>query len=81
MLGTDPEEIGPFANSFITYRVLIWDKMVAIFQGSDSWTYLKTAKNHFDGRLGFRIIYNHYLGPRNIGHMAAGAEKKIDQCS
>ena len=31
VLGTDPEEIGPFTKSFITDKVLIWDKMVAIF--------------------------------------------------
>ena len=38
VLGTDPEEIGPFTNSFITDRAFIWDKMVAIFQGLDAWT-------------------------------------------
>ena len=81
VLGTDRKEIGTFTNSFITDRVLIWDKMVAIFQGSDAWTYLKTDKNHCDGRLGLRLIYNHYLGPINIDHMEAGAEKKIAQCS
>ena len=58
VLGTDPEEIVPFTNSFITDRALIWDKMVAIFQVSDKWTYLKPAKKHRDGRLVFRLIYN-----------------------
>ena len=81
VLVTDPEDIGPFIDYFITDRVLIWDKMAAIFQGSDTCTYLKPAKKHRDGRLGFRIIYNHYLGPRNIYHMAAGAEKKLAQCT
>ena len=33
VLGTDPEDIGPFTNSFISNRSLIWYKMVAIFQG------------------------------------------------
>ena len=81
VLGTDPEEIGTFTYFFITKRALIWDKMVAIFQVSDAWTYLKLDKKHRDGRLGFRIIYNHYLGTRNIYQMKAGAEKKLDQCS
>ena len=79
MLGTDPEDIGPFTNSFITDRALIWGKMVAIFQGYDACTYLKPAKNHRDGRLGFRLIYNHYLGPSNIDHMVDIAEKKLVQ--
>ena len=33
VLGTDPEAVGPFTDSFITDRVLIWDNIVAIFQG------------------------------------------------
>ena len=81
VIGTDPEEIGPFTDPFITNRALIWDKMVAIFQGPDAWTHLKSAKKHRDGRPGFRIIYNHYLSPRNIDQMAAGAEKKLFQYS
>ena len=81
VLGTEPEEIGPFTNSFMTNRALIWYKMVAIFQVSDAWTYLNPSKNHCDGRLGFRLIYNHNLGPRNIYHMAAVAEKKLAQYS
>ena len=79
VLGTDPEEIGSLTNSFITNRTLIWDNIVAIFQVSDAWTYLKPAKNHRDGRLGFRLIYNHNLGISNIYHMAAGAEKNLAQ--
>ena len=43
-LGSDPENFGPFISSFITDRALIWYKMVAIFQGSDVWTYLKPSK-------------------------------------
>ena len=33
VLGTDPEDIGPSAYSFITDRALVWNKMVAILQG------------------------------------------------
>ena len=81
VLETDPEEIGPFTDSFITNRALIWKNMVAIFQGLDTWTYLKSDKKHRDEILGIRLIYNHYLGPSNINHMAAGEEKKLAQCS
>ena len=81
MLGTDPEDISPFTDYFITDRAFVWDKMVEIFQGLDACTYLKTDKKYRDGRLGFRFIYNHYLGTSNIYHMAAGAEKNITQCT
>ena len=69
--GSDPEAVGPFTNSFITDRTLIWDNMVAIFQGSDAWTYLKPSKKHRDGRMGYKLIYNHYPGPSNMDHMGA----------
>ena len=59
VVGSDPEDIGPFTNSLITDRALIWDKMVAIFQGTDACTYLKPAKKHPDGMMGYKIIYYH----------------------
>ena len=59
VLETNPEDIGTFTNSLITYRALIWDNMVKIFQGLDAWTYLKPATKHCDGILVFRLIYNH----------------------
>ena len=81
VLGTDPEEIGPFTDSFITDKAFIWDKMVAIFKGSEAWTHLNPAKNHCDERPGLRLIYNRYLGPRNIDHKRTGVEKNIAKCS
>ena len=74
--GNDPEAAGPFTNSFITDISLMWDNMVAIFQVSYAWTYLKPPKKHCDGRMGYKLIYNHYHGPSNIDHIADGAEKK-----
>ena len=58
MLGRDPESVGPFTESFITDRALIWDKMVAIFQGLDVWMYLKLSKKHNNGSMSYKIIYN-----------------------
>ena len=71
-LGSDPEAVGPFTDLFITDRMLIWDKMVEIFQGSDEWMYLKPSKKHRDVRMGYKLIYNNYLGPSNIVRMEAG---------
>ena len=79
MLVSDTEAVGPFTNSFITYRALIWDNMIAIFQVLDAWTYLNPSNKHRDRRLIYRLLYNHYFGPSNIDHMSAGAEKKLAQ--
>ena len=81
VLVTDLEWIVPFTASFITNIELIWDKMVAIFQGSDAWKYLKPANKNCYGRLGLGLSYNHYLVPSNIYHMIPGAKKKIPQFS
>ena len=35
-LGSDPEAVGPFTNTFIIDRALNWDNMFAIFQGSNA---------------------------------------------
>ena len=59
VFGSDPEDVGPFTDSSITYRALIWDNMVAIFLGSYAWTYLKPSKKHRDLRMGYMFIYNH----------------------
>ena len=80
-LGSDQKAVGPFSNLFITDRALIWDKIVIIFQGSDEWTYLKPAEKHCDLIMGYNLIYNHYLGPRNINQMADGAEINLAQCT
>ena len=45
------------------------------------WTYLKPAKKHSDGRMGYKIIYNYYLGQSKIYHMAAGVDRKLSQCT
>ena len=80
-LGSDPKAVRLFTDLLITDRALIWDKMVAIFQELDAWTYLKPFKKHRVVRMGYKLIYNHYLGPSNIDHMEASAEKKLAQCT
>ena len=72
VVGSDPEAIGQFTNSFVTERSPIWDKMVAIFQGTDAWTYPKPAKIHHDRSMGYNLIYDQYLGPSKIYNMASG---------
>ena len=55
--------------------------MVEIFQRSNAWTYLKQSKKHHDGRMGYKLIYNHFLVPSNIDHISDGANKKLYQCT
>ena len=81
MFGSNPEAVGIFTESFITDRAMIWDKMVKIFQVLYTWTYLDLDKKHHDGIMGYKLIYNYYLGLSNIYHVVAGAEKKFAKCT
>ena len=71
------EANGPFTQSFITDRSEVWAKLAVIFGSAECWTYAKIARRSRDGRLCFRSVYNHYLGPNNIDHMASRAERKL----
>ena len=71
------EANGPFTQSFITDRSEVWAKLAVIFGSAECWTYAKIARRSRDGRLCFRSVYNHYLGPNNIDHMASRAERRL----
>ena len=38
---------------------------------------MKPSKKNIDGRMSYKLIYNHYLGPSNIDHMVDGEEEKL----
>ena len=71
------ESNGPFTQSFITDRSEVWAKLAVIFGSVECWTYAKIGRRTRDGRLCFRAVYDHYLGPNNIDHMASRAERKL----
>ena len=68
---------GPFVDSYITDRTLAWDKLAPLFQTHESWTYFKSARKTRNGRMAFKAVFNHYLGPNNVDHMATKAERKL----
>ena len=80
-LGSDPGVVGPFTDSLVTDRALIWNNMVTILKVLDVQTYLNPTKKHCDGIMGYKLIYNHCMDPSNIYHVVSGAEKKLDNCT
>ena len=58
-------------------RKRVWDKLCAIFQQSEAWTYYKAGKKYRDGRIYFQLIYNHYLVPQHVGHIENKSEKTL----
>ena len=68
---------GPFTESFMTDRTTAWDKIAVLFQNHEAWTYAKPARRTRNGRVGFFGVYNHFLGPNNVDHMASNAECRL----
>ena len=69
------EANGPFVDSYMTDRTMAWDKIANIFQDHQAWTYAKSARRSRNARKGYLGIYDHYLGPNNVDHMASKAER------
>jgi hypothetical protein len=68
---------GPFTESFMTDRTTSWDKIAVLFQNHEAWTYAKPAQKTRNGRVGFFGVYNHFLGPNNVIHMASNAYRDL----
>ena len=77
----DPENDGPFTDSFISDRMALWRLGASLFKNTEAWPYYKVGKKNEDGRKGFRSVWNHYLGPNNVDHMASAAEKVLATAS
>ena len=76
-VGPNAEMVGPFSDAFLVDRTTVWEKLAEILLASDSFTVIKTAKVRRDGRLAYKLLYAHYLGPNNVDYMAGEAEKTL----
>ncbi len=64
-------------DTFITDNQRTWVLISTICRESECWTYVKRGQRTRDGRLAFRSMYNHYLGPNAVDNMANSAERKL----
>ena len=75
--GADPEKDGPFTDTYLSDRMKLWRLGAGLFKNTEAWPYFKVGKKNEDGRKGFKSVWDHYLGPNNVDHMAASAEKLL----
>ena len=61
----------------MTDRDTVWEKLTSIFEDSTAWTYCKVGKRQRNGRKGYLAVYDHYLLPNNVDHMASVADKTL----
>ena len=63
--------------TFVTDNKMLFDKLAELTREHECWTYIKPHARARNGRAAYMAFKNHYLGPNNIGNMAATAEDKL----
>jgi hypothetical protein len=64
-------------RSFVNNRRKIWDIMSNICGKHSCFVYIKPALRTRNGRDAYMLLFDHFLGPNNVGNMASEAETKI----
>ena len=63
--------------TFVTHNKMFFGKLAELTHENECWTYMKPHARARNGREAYMAFKNHYLGPNNIGNMAATAEHKL----
>jgi hypothetical protein len=74
MTARDPLSGGAFVNE----RRKVWDIMSNIFCKHYFFVYIKPVLFTKNGRDAYMLLFDHFLGPHNVGNMASAAETKLN---
>jgi hypothetical protein len=64
-------------RSFVDDRRKVWDIMSNICGKHSCFVYIKPALQTRNGRDAYMLLFEHFLGPKNMGNMASEAETKL----
>ena len=53
-------------DTFVTDRQRVWDLIAGITREHECWTHVRPAQRTRDGRMAFRRLWDHFLGPNNV---------------
>jgi hypothetical protein len=73
MTARAPHTGRPFVND----RRKVWDIMSNICGKHSCFVYIKPALRTRNGRDAYMLLFDHFLGPNNVGNMAIEAETKL----
>jgi hypothetical protein len=62
---------------FVNDRRKVWDIMSNICGKHFCFVYIKPALRTRNGRADYMLLFDHFLGPNNVGNMASKAETKL----
>lgn len=63
--------------TFTTDNHRVFELLASLTRDKDCWTYVRPSQRTRNGRLAYMALYDHYLGPNNLDHMASQAEGKL----
>ena len=78
MIGRAPHSEDTF---FPVDNVTVWEKISALTRSHECWTYVQPTQCTCNGRMAYRALKNHYLGPNNTNHQTNEAEAKLKDSS
>jgi hypothetical protein len=55
----------------------VWNILSNMCAKHPCWVYIKPAQNGKIGRLAYKLLFDHYLGPKNVGNMDNAAKTKL----
>jgi hypothetical protein len=64
-------------RSFVDERRKVWDIMSNICGKHSCFFYIKPSLRTRNGRDAYMLLFDHFLGPNNVGNMASEAETKL----
>ena len=63
--------------TFLTDHQTVWDKVSDLTRNHECWTYVKPAQRSRDGRQGYTLPFDHYLGQNSTANQVSLAEAKL----
>jgi hypothetical protein len=63
-------------QAFVNYRRKVWDIMSNIYGKHSCVVYIKLALRTRNGRDAYMLLFDHFLGPHNMGNMTSAYETK-----
>jgi hypothetical protein len=68
----------PHIGRCFTYdRRKVWEILSNLCGKHSCFVYIKPALRTRNGRDAYMLLFDHFLGPRNVGHMASEAQTKL----
>jgi hypothetical protein len=64
-------------RAFVDGRPKGWDSMYNICGNHSSFVYMKPDLRTRNGRDAYMLLFDHFLGQKNVGNMASAAETKL----